>query len=422
VMLYRVLSSLLHPFIPLLLRKRLRGGKELPERMSERVGVSTVARPNTPIVWIHAASMGEVNSVLPLIERITQHFPALTVLLTTVTVTSSQHVASRLPERVMHQFVPVDTPQAMTRFFQFWKPSLLCLVDSEFWPNMLMLCRKYDCHAVVLNARISQRSARRWAKLPATIRTMLGCFSLVLAKSAEDAARLKELGALHVRECGNLKFSAPALPALPADVEAIVQAMGARPVWLTASTHPEEEIKMLDAHLHIREKFPDALLVIVPRHAVRGVQIVEQLRAIAPSLTIGLRSAGDVLSTHMDVYVADTMGELGLWYRAIPVVCMGGSFVPHGGQNPFEPALLGAAVLCGAHMHNFKEFCAPLHDAQALWTVQDTQALAAAIQTLFHEPERVVAMGARAQQVVQSRQHALNDVWSEMQPLIEGLL
>lgn len=420
--LYRFLSTLLHPLIPLLLRKRLARGKEDAPRIHERLGITSTPRPEGTIIWVHAASMGEVNSVLPLITRITEHFPTLHIVLTTVTVTSAAYVKDKLPQRVIHQFVPVDTPQATALFLSHWRPRMVCLVDSEFWPNMLMMSKKAGCLLVLLNARISQRSTSRWRYASNTIHTMLNCFSLILAKSTEDALRLKQLGATHVRECGNLKFSAPALSVDHDELSRIQHAIGDRPVWLAASTHAGEERMMCDAHRALQQNFPNLLTIIVPRHSVRGASIATELQTSVPTQTIHLRSANETITPSTSLYIADTMGELGLWYRAASIVVIGGSFVAHGGQNPFEAALLDAAIICGTHMHNFTEFCEPLQQSDALITVHSVDELTSTLRQLLSDAPRVKAIGLRAQHVVQARQDALDNVWRELQPLIAEAL
>lgn len=422
IFVYRAISFVLHPFIPILLRRRLKKGKELQHRIQERLGRGSVARPNGKVIWVHAASMGEVNSVLPLVQRISEAYPACHVVLTTVTVTSAAHVEHKLPPRVIHQFVPVDTPQATAQFLRHWQPCMLFLVDSEFWPNMLCMAHKQQCKIILLNGRISERSARRWQYVAHFIQALLSCFTAIFSKSDEDTQRLSQLGARNILQSGNLKFSSPILDADDHVVAQEREAIASRPVWLAASTHPEEEQLFAQVHAALLQSYPNLLLIIVPRHAVRGASIYETLKQAYPTYNISLRSLQQHIQADTTIYIADTMGELGVWYRVVSMVTMGGSFIPHGGQNPFEAARLHAALLCGSHMDNFKEFCEPLKQKDALIQVQDGKALEAQLAKLLADSQSVKDMGERAALVVENLQGALDNIWTQLQPYFKEYL
>lgn len=417
--LYRLATRALRPLLPWYLRRRANAGKEIPERIQERFGNSTTPRPQGTLLWFHAASVGELNSILPLIHALTAHKPTLHILVTTVTVTSATIAVQRLPERALHQFAPIDTPDAISAFLNHWQPHAACFIDSEFWPNMLTMTHDMGCPMIVLNARISARSFARWQKHPTIIRALLACFTTLYAKSPEDAQRLRALGAPHVLEKGNLKFSTPDLPCDEKQMDALRSMIGNRAVWLAASTHDGEEQLIADAHQQLITQFPDLLTIIVPRHAVRGADIAQQLSATLPH--IALRSRDDTISPNTECYVADTMGELGLFYRLCPVAFIGGSLVPHGGQNPFEAARLGCAIVYGPHMHNFNEFCDILASHQSAITITNADTLASAVAHLLSNPEERSAMAQRARNAVLANHGALEAITADMLAMLNNM-
>ena len=382
---YRLLSTAAAPFAPLLLSARQRRGKELPERLPERRGHAAVKRPDGPLIWLHGASVGELASVYPLIERICgQH---INVLVTSGTVTSAGLAVQRLPRGAFHQFVPLDATPFVRRFLNHWQPDLALFVESDLWPNLIVETANRGVPLVLVNGRLSDSSYRRWRHLPATIGGLLERFDLVLARTAEDGHRFGDLGAPRVIVTGNLKLDVPA-PAADAEALRIMQfAIGRRPVVAAASTHAGEESALIDAHARLRTEFPGLLTIIAPRHPERGPGIAEI--AAAMRLKTALRSRGDIPTPTTDIYIADTMGELGILYRLAPIVFMGGSLVRHGGQNPIEPAKLGAAVIHGPHVWNFTELYTALDNADGAIAVDDAEALAGCFARLLRdEPTR----------------------------------
>ncbi|HRQ83405.1 MAG TPA: 3-deoxy-D-manno-octulosonic acid transferase, partial [Azospirillaceae bacterium] len=329
---------------------------------------------------MHGASVGEANSALVLIEKLLAEAPEVYVLLTTGTVTSAQVIADRLPPRAFHQFAPVDLPDAVNGFLDHWRPDAALWMESELWPNQLAELRRRAIPAALVNARMSARSHRRWRRLPRTAEKLLSAFDKVLAQSPDDGERLAELGAKHVACVGNLKFSAAPPAADPAALADLAAAIGDRPLWLFASTHPGEEALAAAAHRQLAADLPDLLTVIAPRHANRGAEIAHQLHGLG--LTATRRALGALPDAACGMYLADTMGELGLFCRLAPVVVMGGSFIPHGGQNPVEPAQLGATVLYGPHMFNFSEITQRLETAGGALRLADGDALAPALAGL----------------------------------------
>ncbi len=395
---YRFITQAVTPLLPFFLRMRLRKGKEDAARISERLGVTNIARPKGKLLWFHAASMGEVASILPLLRNIHAHQPTYNILLTTVTVTSANYVKTRLPAGVIHQFLPLDAPIIVEKFLQYWQPSAAVFVESELWPNLLLAADKHDCQLLLINARISERSFERWKMFVSSFLTLLNKFTLVLAQSELDQQRLQKLGVKSVQMLGNLKHSAPPLLVEAAELEKLRGLLGTRPCWLAASTHPGEEMMVAKVHIALKAKFPDLLTIIVPRHAVRGEAIANEL-SLGGSLEVALRSAG---AEHLpkDIYIADSMGELGLFYSLSEIVFIGGSLVPHGGQNPFEAAHLGCAILYGPYMHNFVEFCTILENARAAKQVASVEELTSVVEDLLKDATRRQGRAERAKMAV----------------------
>jgi 3-deoxy-D-manno-octulosonic-acid transferase len=414
---YRLLLAAAEPAAELLLRYRLQRGKEIAERLDERRGFSTLARPSGPLIWLHGASVGELLGVLPLIEKLSGR--GFGMLVTTGTVTSSGIAAQRLPAGVIHQFVPLDVPRFVTRFLDRWKPQLALFVESDLWPNMLIETSARRIPIALVNARLSERSFRRWRRLPAPIGNLLSRFDLVLARTPVDAERLHALGAPRVVVSGNLKLDAPAPPADPAKLAALQTAVGARPLIAAASTHPGEDEDVIAAHRDLRAAHPALLSIIAPRHPERGPQ-VEALARNAGFAT-ALRSRGELPNADTEIYIADTMGELGLLYRIAPLVFVGGSLIRHGGQNPIEPAKLQTAILHGPHVWNFADIYAALDDAHGALAVAQGDGLATAIGELLRDDERRARIAAAGHAVVEVSGGALLRTLDALEPYLAPL-
>lgn len=369
---YRTGTRLLSPVAAGLLLWRMRRGKEDPARLSERRGHAGVARPEGALVWLHGASVGETVTLLPLVEQLRRR--GLAVLVTSGTVTSARLLASRLPADVIHQYLPLDTPRYMARFLDHWRPALGLICESEIWPNLVIESRRRALPLVLVNARMSERSFARWDKAPDTSRWLLSSFECCLAQSQGDGERLARLGAPRVSIAGNLKFDAPAPPA-DADALALLDGLTAgRPVWIAASTHEGEDEIVVEAHRALAAGLPGLLTIIAPRHPHRGEDIAELARS--EGVSVARRSAGEEPAADVSLYVADTVGELGLFYRLAQIAYLGGSLVPVGGHNPIEPAKLGCALLHGPHVGNFSEIFAAFDAGGGSRVVNDAQELA----------------------------------------------
>ncbi len=405
------------PLLELYLRRRRRAGREDPLRFAERHGEPSRPRPDGFLIWFHAASVGESMSMLRLLDRLLDERRDLSILVTTGTVTSAAMVAARLNGRVIHQYIPVDRPSWVERFLDHWRPDCAVWIESEIWPNLLNGIAARHIPAALVNARMSARSHARWALARKTIRRLLSTFELCLAQTEDEAVRLGELGARDVRYVGHLKFAADPLPA---DAEALADlkaAIGKRPMWVLASSHEGEEDIAIAAHARLATRFPDLLTVIVPRHTKRGPSIAGRVQGAG--LNVSLRSGGLPPSAKDAVYIADSMGELGLWYRLTGIACIGGSLVPVGGHNPIEAAQLGCALLYGPHMFSVSGVAAELQAEQAAIIVTDDETLADAVGRLLEDKPAALAMAAAARDVAERNRHVLDRTFAALDPLID---
>jgi len=403
---YRGMTRLAAPLVPMLLARRTRQGKEDPARQGERQGRASLRRSAGFLVWIHAASVGESLSILPLVSRLTDEHDAINILVTSGTRTSAALLGERLPARATHQYVPVDHPGSVRRFLDHWRPDLALWVESELWPNLVLQTAARKIPMALINARMSARSARRWKRLPNLAAPLMSAFNIILAQSSGDADRFRALGATTARTIGNLKFDSPPPPAEAADVTALSAAINRRPHWLAASTHPGEEEIVATAHQTLAARHPGLLTIVCPRHPARGPEIAAQLERLG--LIVARRSQGDALTPQTTVYLGDTLGEMGLFYRVADIAFIGGTLMPHAGHNPVEAAQLGCAVLAGPDMRNFEGAAAALTQAEALQTVGDAAALSAAVDELLHDPGSRAAAGDRAHQCATTLTGALD--------------
>lgn len=387
---YRMATTALSPMVPALLHRRWRRGKEDRDRASERLGISDVARPDGPLVWVHGASNGECLAALPLIETFVAK--GFRVLVTSGTVTSAELMRTRLPSGALHQFVPLDAPAATARFLKHWLPDVGLFVDSDLWPNLVLGAKAAGTRLALVNARISQRSFESWRWARKSAAAILGAFDVCLAQDDENAARFRLLGARDVRVVGSLKEDAPPLPYDPAILAELKTQIGGRRVLLAAQTHPGEDETVLPAHDALRARYRDLLTIIVPRHPSRGNEIVE----LCATRKSRQRSKGDTIEADTAVYVADTMGELGLFYRLAQFAFVGGTLVPRGGHNPLEPARLHCAVLAGPHIYNSASAYRAVFEAQEIGRVTSSSDIAALATRLFDDPEFAKTVGDAA--------------------------
>lgn len=391
---YRAGTSMMRPLAPLLLGIRERQGKEDARRRGERFGRANAARPEGGLVWVHAASVGETNAVLPLIHRLGQDRPDLSFLLTTGTVTSAGLAAQRLPARALHQYVPLDAPEYVRAFLDHWQPNLAIFTESEIWPNLIIETTKRNIAMAMVNGRMSQRSYKRWRRNGGFSRPLFSSFDLVMAQNERLAERFGDLGAGHVIAAGNLKIDSPPPPADALELERLQAALSGRPVMVAASTHEGEEAVIAEAHRRLAREVPGFCTIIAPRHPERGTGIGEALKA--QGLSIAQRSTGALPTARTDIYIADTIGELGTLYALSPVSFIGGSLIAHGGQNPIEAIRHGSAVVTGPHWHNFKDAYDTLLRHKGAIEVHSADELAVQVARIIRDEAELATMNAKA--------------------------
>ncbi len=413
---YRLLTRLARPIAGIVLGIRARRGKEDPARRSERLGFASLPRPDGPLVWVHAASVGEASAILPLLSTLVEQRPELSVLLTTGTVTSTRYVASRLPPRVVHQLVPLDSPAFVSRFLAHWRPCLAVLTEQEVWPNLVFETHQRGIPLTLINARMSERSFGRWQARSKVARALFSRFAIVLAQNDVLAARFTDLGAPHAVVAGNLKIDAPPPRIDAALLHALEAALGARPRLVAASTHEGEERIIGAAHRQLARRFEGFCTIIAPRHPHRGPSIAEAL--MADGFRVARRSLGELPEAMTDIYVADTIGELGTLYAATTIAFIGGSLVARGGQNPIEAVRHGAAVLTGPSTFNFEDAYRVLLDDGAATQVGSAEDIAHRAAELLGDPAGLADTRERALRALDALSGALERTVAALLPLI----
>ncbi len=372
------------PALWLLLRTRAGRGKEDPARRFERYGIAGVPRPAGDLLWLHAASVGETNAVLPLIERLLDARHDLHILLTTGTVTSAGIAAQRLPARAIHQYLPLDSGPYVRRFLDHWRPTVAVLTEQEIWPNLIIEAHARRIRIALINARMSARSLLRWQGKPEVARALFGKLDAVLAQNDQLGRALSALGAINVTAVGNIKIDAPLLPVDTAATASLAQALADRPRFLAASTHPGEETIIAAAHRIVQKTLPDVCTIIVPRHPHRGPEIAAELTALGHM--VAMRSRGEMPGPAIDIYLADTIGELGTLYSVTSIAFLGGSLVDRGGQNAIEAVRHDASVLVGPWRSSFVDIYDPLLAADGAIEVRSAEDIARQVLAWHEAP------------------------------------
>lgn len=412
---YRAGMAALSPLLPLYLKRRASAGKEDPARLSERFGKTDTPRPDGPLVWLHAASVGESIMLLPLITKIKAERPDVFVLLTTGTLTSAQLMGRRLPAGCVHQFAPADTRKSVRAFLSHWTPDFAIWAESELWPNLIMETRARDIPTALVNARMSANSLEGWQKRTAFARLLLSGFNPILAADDTTAKGISEILERDIPVAGNLKYAAAPLPVNRNEKRKLKAAIGNRPVWAAASTHHGEEVWVARAHTEIRKTHAGALLILAPRHPERA-QVIKTVLA-EHGFNIAQRSRGDALTAGTDIYLFDTLGELGLVYSLAPVSVVGGSLVSGlSGHNPLEPARLGSAILSGTHTGSFADIYADMIDAGAVKYIKDTPDFARQVSALLTDEATRKRQVKSAKALAKSQDGVLTLVWDALSP------
>ncbi|GEO98876.1 3-deoxy-D-manno-octulosonic acid transferase [Methylobacterium haplocladii] len=414
---YRAGLYLGEPAIAGLLAWRSHRGKEDPGRLPERRGRPGRARPTGKLVWMHGASIGESLSLIGLVSGMIAR--GFSVLVTTGTKSAAELLSTRLPAGAVHQYMPLDAPRWIERFLDHWQPDLALVAESEIWPNTVISLHRRAIPLILVNGRMSERSFKGWARSPRTAEALLSRISICLVQTKADAERYARLGAPRVKVVGNLKYDSAVPPADAQQLAYLGDMIGDRPVWVAASTHPGEDEVIAEAHALLKDRLPNLLTVIVPRHPRRGEDVAAS--AAAAGLRTSRRAMNGRPHAGVDLYVADTLGELGLFYRVSRLVFLGGSLVPHGGQNPIEPVRLDTAVLHGPHVGNFLEPYRALDAAGGALTVTDARDLAAAVGDLLADHRRIDAMAERGHAALKPFEGAVARTLAVLDPFVAQL-
>lgn len=406
--LYAAATAVAAPLIRRGIRRKMAAAGD-EARLGERFGQASLARPDGQLIWMHAVSVGELLSILGLIRSLQAHSPDLQVLVTTTTSTSAALAAKRLPEVALHQFSPLDTPGAVRRFFNHWKPDLAVFVESELWPRQIVEAHRRGIPLALIQARLSQKSLSRWKKFPSTARALLTRFSLVLCQVESTRSAVISLGLSPERTLtsGDLKASSDPLPVDAEELARLQAAIGDRPLWLAASTHPGEEEQVAEAHGIFQEKFHDGLMILAPRHPERGDDIAHMLRN--DGWDVAQRRHHDEINALTEIYVADTLGEMGLWYALAPVTFVAGSFSDVGGHNPYEAAHFDSAILHGPKFANAALTYKDMDEAGAALKVRDADALGAALLDLS-DSSRAETLQKRAHEFATSARNIRDEI------------
>ena len=418
-----IYNTLVRTLYPMVIRryieKRKKMGKEDVKRFNERVGRPTKPRPDGRLIWLHGASVGESISMLPLINRLLEIYPDAHVMVTTGTTTSAEVMAKRLPERAFHQYLPIDNPVFAARFVRHWQPTIALWFESEFWPAMLSTIKRRNIPLILINGRISNKSFKRWQQFDFVIKEILDCFTACLGQSEEDAYRLRALGAKDAMCLGNLKYAGLPIPVDEEKKKEIQDKIGSRPVWLVSSTHSDEESKIGRYLKELSAKHEGLLTIIAPRHPTRGVEIQNILKE-KYQLNTALRSANEKITPETEVYIADTIGEVGIWYELCPIVFIGGSLIPHGGQNFMEPSRCRDAVIVGPHMHNFTDAMNRAKRADGIIQVDETVDLIDMVDQLLSNKELLEAKRSLAYNWATSEAKVLDGIAEKIQGYMEN--
>ena len=409
-------------FLRSMLNRRCRQGKEDPARLGERMGEASIERPDGALAWFHAASVGESQSTLILVNALLERYPDMNILITTGTVTSAALMEKRLPKRAVHQYYPLDHPKWVAAFLDHWQPDLALWMESEIWPNMLKALKNRNVPAALVNARLSPQSFKRWKLAAGEVKELLSAFGVCLAQTEEDADYFRQLGAPNVTATDNLKYSAAPLPYDERDLKMLKEATDGRPLWLYASTHDAEEEIACRIHRHLQKNIKNLLTIIVPRHPERRIEIRKACEKYG--LKVALRSEGGAAPAADDqIYIADTLGELGLFYRLSPIACIGRSFSSDGGggHNPIEAAQLGCAILHGPKVQNLARIFEDFDNMGAAIRLKSEQDFQKRLERLFTDSDGLDALQNKATRFAEDKGKVLENVLVALGPLLDNL-
>lgn len=401
MLIYRILSIILFPFIEIYLFYRVAKKKEDKKRLKERFGHATQNRPEGDVIWLHAVSVGEMNSALILVEELFKFSPQTSILFTTTTLTSASIIATKIPNfkgKVIHQFLPIDSYFCVLNFLNFWQPKAAIFVESEIWPNLIAEASNSGAATFLVNARMSEKSAKKWRWARMVGFSIFDYFSAIFAQTQEDQKRLQKLTNQEVSFYGNLKSQAQNLHCNEEELEKLKSQIGARKFWLAASTHKGEEEFVVQTHQLLKKYFPDLLTIIVPRHPNRA----DEIKSLFATASFAQRSKNQNIESSTEIYLADSLGELGIFYRLADFTFLGGSLMEIGGHNPFEAIKLGCVVISGRKVFNFKEIYQILEQKNACVMVDNLEQLSNQVRGFLLDEKSHADMANRASKVIES--------------------
>ena len=393
---YRLLMRALTPFSEMVLKRRARAGKEDASRRHERLGKPVERRPEGTLIWLHGASVGESLVLASLVDELGGQRPDLRFVVTTGTLTSANMMADRLPSTALHQFVPLDTPSAVAGFLDHWSPDLVVFAESELWPNLISAIRQRDIPLALVNARMNEKSLKSWRRRRESARYLLGCFSWIGPADERTRAGLSDLlGREPLDLVGNIKLEAKPMPPDPHELSRVRVALAGRPVWLAASTHSGEDGVALAANALLKARHPNSLLILAPRHPERAEEIEKLMKRHDHKWA--RRSRDETPDTSCDVWLADTLGEMALWYSSAPASFIGGSLIRGiGGHNPIEASQLGSAVISGEHVPSFQDVFDAYRTEKAVTFVEDALTLSEAVESIWQHHGPTAEQGMTA--------------------------
>lgn len=415
---YRWAGAIIFPVVGAYVAFRASKGKEERGRQGERYGVASVARPSGPLVWVHAASVGETSAVTPLVEAIVEM--GIHVVLTTGTVTSAKMVQDRLGDRVIHQYVPLDLKPAVDRFLTHWQPDLAVICESEIWPMTILELGTRRVPQVLVNGRLSDRSFAAWNKRASIAEALFENLAHVVAQSDIDGERFRTLGARPVTVSGNLKVDTAVPPVDNSQLLALQKMIGPRKTWAAISTHQGEEEIVAQVHQMLKARHRDLLTILVPRHPDRAAEVAALIETMG--MKVALRSRNDPIDADTDIFIGDTIGDMGLYLRMAEIAFVGRSLTAQGGQNPLEPAMLKSAILSGRNVQNFRDSYQRLIKNGAAKLVRDKDMLAGAVNYLFNNPAERQIMIDAGLKTVEDMRGSLSRTMTALEPYLQPLV
>ena len=407
------------PVIEVILLSRTFLGKEDPRRINERRGITKLKRPHGNLIWLHASSVGESVAALALIEKLLKTHPLNTILITTGTLTSAKLLKDRLPHDVIHQFVPIDRPAWVKRFLNHWRPNLVLIMESEFWPIQIQQINSRKTPIILINARLSKTSYSRWRWAKSMARSIFGSIELIITTNTEQAQRFETLGARKIQVGGNLKRSAKKLPVKVAATKELQEQIGSRKVWLAASTHEGEDLTVIKTQKLLKTKFPNILTIIVPRHPQRRNEI--RLLAQENELAVTCRTMNETIQPETDIYIADTLGEMSIFFDLARYVFIAGSLVPVGGHNPIEPAHFDCAIFFGPLMAKNQEIANEMIQTEAAIKIASDESLPLTLEELLTDDNLSQKLSCNARKYAEDGGTILETISIKISPYIMGI-